>query len=282
MKTVKKSFVLALMALLTMTTSCKKKSENGNVEVKLTDDPFPMSFVASANLNITKIEIQNAESGDYVMVFEGSAEYNIAGLNNGQTASVSLQSVPAGTYDKVRITIDGASISLTDGRQFNANISGSLQEESDIIPALRVEGDGNASLLIDVDLAETFEFDTNSMNGIITNISQILGLNDFDLDFRAADLSQTGTVSGTVIDDNGTVYANATVKLESNSDLDGDGDIDDIVTISNGQGEFEFIGVPAGSYILTVETEDDVDLIAPSPIVVSAGSTITINSFVVQ
>ncbi len=280
MKTLKKHVWILTLVLLATVSGCKKKTENGNVEVKLTDDPFPVSFVASAHINITKIEVKNAETDDYVTVFEGNADYNVAALNNGVTASVSLQSVPAGVYDEVRVTLGGASIELTDGRHFNANINGSIQENAEIEPALRVEGDNNASLLIDVDLAETFEFDTNlSGNDIITNVMQIVGLSNFDFNFRAADLNQSGTVEGTVTDDNGTVYGNATVKLEGIADLDGDGAPDDIITIANAQGEFEFLGVPSGTYTLTVEAEDGTELTASTQVNVTPGNIETVNQF---
>ena len=273
-----KSGIMLLMLTLFM-SGCTKDDQNGNVEVQLTDAPFPMSFVASVNMNITKVEVENAETGEYVTVYEGSGTYNVAALTNGATAEINVASLPAGTYDKVRVTVDGVNVALTDGRNFDVSAGQSFQAESNIVPALHVNADGQSSLLIDVDLAESFDFELNNWTDIISSVSQILGIGDFDLDFRAADLSATGTVSGTVTDENGHVYANATVELETGTDLDGDGQADYITTISDANGQFKFLGVPAGSYQIKVEAEDGTQLVSDGQITVSAGAEVSVSTF---
>ncbi len=273
-----KSGIMLLMLTLFM-SGCTKDDQNGNVEVQLTDAPFPMSFVASVNMNITKVEVENAETGEYVTVYEGSGTYNVAALTNGATAEINVASLPAGTYDKVRVTVDGVNVALTDGRNFDVSAGQSFQAESNIVPALHVNADGQSSLLIDVDLAESFDFELNNWTDIISSVSQILGIGDFDLDFRAADLSATGTVSGTVTDENGHVYANATIELETGTDLDGDGQADYITTISDANGQFKFLGVPAGSYQIKVEAEDGTQLVSDGQITVSAGAEVSVNTF---
>jgi len=274
-----KTAIMAFMFAIVL-TGCKKENENGNVDVQLTDDPFPLSFVSEANISFSKIEIRNEETGEYYTVFEGNSTYNVAALNNGATASVSTQSVPQGTYDEIRVTIDGVSIKLTDGRVLDAQISGSIEANSEIYPALEVGNGGDASLLIDMDLAESFDFDTQGViNDIITSVTQILNIAGFDPDIRAAALDGTGTISGTVTDTQGNVYANATVELETGMDLDGDGQTDNISTITDATGSFKFLAVPEGTYQVEVEAEDGTELVSDGQVNVTAGAEVTVNAF---
>ncbi len=272
----------ALMAFIfaIVLTGCKKENENGNVDVQLTDDPFPLSFVSEANIGFSKIEIRNEETGEYYTVFEGNSTYNVAALNNGATASVTTQSVPQGTYDEIRITIDGVSIKLTDGRELDAQISGSIEANSKIYPALEVSNGGDASLLIDMDLADSFDFATQGIiNNIITSVTQILNIAGFDPDIRAAATEGTGIISGTVTDTQGNVYANATVELETGLDLNGDGEADTITTLTDATGSFKFLAVPEGSYQVEVEAEDGTELVSDGQVTVTAGAEVTVNVF---
>ncbi|NPA45752.1 MAG: DUF4382 domain-containing protein [Chlorobi bacterium] len=275
-------FKTALMAFMfaIVLTGCKKENENGNVDVQLTDDPFPLSFVSEANIGFSKIEIRNEETGEYYTVFEGNSTYNVAALNNGATASVTTQSVPQGTYDEIRITIDGVSIKLTDGRELDAQISGSIEANSKIYPALEVSNGGDASLLIDMDLADSFDFATQGIiNNIITSVTQILNIAGFDPDIRAAATEGTGIISGTVTDTQGNVYANATVELETGLDLNGDGEADTITTLTDATGSFKFLAVPEGSYQVEVEAEDGTELVSDGQVTVTAGAEVTVNVF---
>jgi len=270
---------LLLMLSAMFFAGCKNEKTTANLSVKLTDDPFPMSFVASVDINITKVEIKNADTDEYFTIFEGNATYNIADLTNGATAELSVTDLPAGTYDKVRITVNDVNITLTDGRSFDVTSGTSLQAESRIEPPLQVDNEGQASLLLDVDLAESLHFVHHAMTHFISNVADILNVEDFHLDFRAADLSQTGTIAGTVTDENGNVYANATVKLETHTDLNGDGEEDHITTISDANGTFVLLGVPEGSYLIKVEAEHGTHLISDNEVTVTAGETVTVNSF---
>ena len=60
-------------------------------------------------VTVTRLEFRNATTGDYLTMFEGSRGINIASASAGATAA-SLASgggVPQGTYNQVRVTLDG-------------------------------------------------------------------------------------------------------------------------------------------------------------------------------
>ncbi len=272
-----KKVVVVLIALLGLfqLSSCKKHKD-GHVAVQLIDDPFPVQFVAEVNVNITKVELRNADTEDYVTVFEGNGSYNMVDLNNGVTAQISASDIPAGTYDKARITWDGVTVKLSDGREFNFSAGANATAEAEIKPEFNLTANADESILIDLDLAESLDLAGNFVNGIISNVTQILGIDDFDPDFRVVPLANTGDVEGTVQLQNQSIVAYATVKTDY--DTDGDNQPDDVTTIADGQGHFVIKGLPAGTYEIKAEAQDGTDYTAGTVTVV-AGQTVQVNLF---
>ncbi len=280
MRTTKKILpVLMTMLMLTLALfSCKKKTPSGEVQVKLTDDPVTFPFISSVDVTIGKVELKNAETDEYITVFDGQGTYNIAGLTNGQTASLQITTLPAGDYDEVKVTITSVDVTLTDSRHFTMNFNGGITADSDIKPELHVANNGSAELLLDFDLAESLDFNTNGLD-IITNVAQILGLNDFDPDFRAVDMSQAGNITGTVTDANGQTYAFAEVYVEANDDLDGDGDADDVTTYTDANGNFTLLALPPGTYTVHAKAQDGTELTSDTSVTVQAGGEVQVTAF---
>jgi len=274
---VMKKIVVVLLALIGLfqLTSCKK-NKDGHVSVQLTDDPFPAQFVAEVNVNITKVELRNADTEEYVTVFEGNGNYNVVDLNNGATAEVSASDIPAGTYDKARITWNGVTVKLSDGREFDFSAGANATAEAEIKPEFNLTANADESILIDLDLAESLDLAGNFVNDIITSVTQITGIAEFDPDFRVVPLSNTGDVEGTVQLIDQSVIAYATVKTDY--DTDGDNQPDDVTTIADGQGHFVIKGLPAGTYEITAEAQDGTDYTAGTVTVV-AGQTVQVNLF---
>lgn len=246
-----KKLVLATL-LISVMYSCEKdnasEGSKGDVNVKLTDAPFPFSFVSEANVGIAKIELKNAD-GEYVVLFEttANASYNLLDYTNGATASVTTNSIAAGTYTHAKVTLSGASVvmngSTDDGSSedtvfdFNSEANGSY--EIAIEPQLEVEEGEQSNLLFDVDVNETFSFTTTGIfDGWFDLITQIAGCS-FDPAIRVCDLDKTGTITGTLTV-NGENYENAHVSLV----VDGD----TIAAHTKADGTFTFIGIKAGTY----------------------------------
>ena len=273
-----KKAVIVLIALvgLFQLTSCKKHNKDGQVSVRLTDDPFPVQFVAEVNVTITKVELRNAENQEYVTVFEGNGTYNIVNLNNGATAEINAAKIPAGTYDQVRVTWNGVTVKLSDNREFDLPAGANATTETPIKPELTVESDTGSTLLLDMDLAESLDLSGNFINNIITSITQITGIDSFEPDFRAVDYAATGDIEGTVQLNDQSIVANATVKTQY--DADDDGQADDVTTIADAQGHFVFKGLPAGDYEITAEAENGTEYSAGT-VTVQTRQSVQVNTF---
>lgn len=241
---------LALVALVMgVFISCDKDEDTipdgqGAVKVKLTDAPFPFSFVTEANVGVAKVELRNA-TGEYVVVFEGSSSYNMVGLTNGVTETVATANIEAGTYNQARVTLNAASVHLSDGTEFEMNSDAQGSYTVTIDPVLVVEEGDTSEVLFDLDINDSFQFQGAWIGNWIPNIASILGCN-FDADFRVCDLDQTGEIEGTVTV-SGTALENAYVSVEVNGE--------EIATQTEANGSFTFIGIEGGTYTVSVETE---------------------------
>lgn len=247
--------VLALLMLFGgLMTACKKNQDESQVAVKVTDAPFPMPFVSEANIGMTKIELRNT-NGDYVTVFNGNTSVNLVNYTNGATAEVAIQTIPAGTYTQVKITMGDVSVKLTDNRTFDFTATANHSFSQNINPELEIANNTPSELLIDIDLSESFEF--TGITSWINNVLDITGINNFVPKFRAVNLSQTGSISGQVVDANGNPVANAMVHVSY--DYNNDGQDEQVSTIAKADGTFKIIGLPQGNY--TVEASADNNLV---------------------
>ncbi len=255
-KTIIKTLLIVIVLILgSFVTSCKKdEDDTTKVTVKMTDDPFPMPFVAEANIGVIKVDLKN-DNGDYVTVFSGDTSVNLVNYTNGKTAKVGVNEVPAGTYTEVRVTMGDVTVKLTDDRTFSYTAAAHHSYSQAIYPALEVSEGEKAELLIDMDLSRSFSF--GGFTGWISDIMDITGIQSFTPQFRAVDLYETGTIEGQVNDANGDPVAYAEVKIRY--DYDNDGQPEEVTTIAKADGSFKIIGVPQGTYMVEAEGEGTVD-----------------------
>jgi hypothetical protein len=261
MKNLLKKLVL-LTLLVSVVVSCTKKEDHdnkGEVNVKLTDAPFPFGFVSEANVGIAKIELKNSE-GTYVTVFDasvsGTATYNLIDYSNGATADVATNDIEAGTYTHAKVTLGEASVkmngNINDGETGNTifnnfGASATSSYEFPINPQLEVEDDVDSNLLIDVDVNQTFQFTTAGIpfGDWINFITQIAGCS-FNPSIRVCDLDKTGAITGKV-----TVEGNAAENAYVYVTVDGK----EITTHTKEDGTYTFIGIHDGDYQLKVSVE---------------------------
>jgi hypothetical protein len=230
--------------------SCDKDDESiseghGAVKVKLTDDPFPFDFVAEANIGVAKVELQNT-SGEYTTVFEGSTNFNMVGLTNGTTQTVATAELEPGTYNQVRVTLNAASVELSNGTSYDMNADAQGSYTVSISPALVIEEGDTSEFLLDLDINDSFTFQGIWIGQWVSTIADITGCN-FSADFRACDLDQTGEIEGSVTVSGSGAVANAYVTIHVNGE--------EIATQTEADGSFTFIGIPEGTYTVEVETE---------------------------
>jgi len=245
-----KGFALLLFSMFFL-HACKKEDDNTKISVKMTDDPFPVNMINAANIGLAKIELKDS-SGNYVTVFNGNTEINMINYTNGVTTEVSVNSVPEGNYTEARISLNGASVELSDGRIFQAPGSASNTYQVKIYPPVVVPEGETAELLIDMDLSDSFGFQASGWSGWIDDITDITGLSFFSADFRAVNLAQTGSIEGSVTDSNGNNVAYAYVQVQY--DYDGDGQAESVSTIADANGYYAIIGLPQGTYTVSAES----------------------------
>ncbi len=240
--------VVVMSVLIGVLFSCEKDNTipagQGAVTVKLTDDPFPFDFVAEANVGISKIELRNTD-GEYSTVFEGSTTVNMVGLTNGETETVVTANLEPGTYNQVRVSLDAASVQLSNGTEYEMNADAQGTYSITISPALVIEEGDTSTCLLDLDIDSSFDFQGSWFGQWVSDISNIMGCS-FDADFRACDLDQTGEIQGSVTN-GGAIVSGAFVTIE----VDGN----EVSTQTQEDGSFTFIGIPEGTYTVEVETE---------------------------
>ncbi len=258
--------------------SCKKdkessESKNTELTISVTDGPFPYQFASEANIEYSKIEIRNKETGDYITVFEGNKNVNMVNFRNGTSSEITTKSIEAGTYDEVRVTISSASVKLTDARSFNADINLPQLITTPIIPELSVVKNESFELLLDVDLSDSFVFD-NILGGWVYDIANITGIQSFTADVRAANLSLSGSISGKITDFNGSSVANAEVYVLT--DYDNDGVNEKIISVTEDNGNYKFVGLKAGNYLVHCISQQQHSAVEPD-VQVQVGNDVQVN-----
>ncbi len=252
----RKIFVIAAAATFIL-MGCTKNVDNNNnlpgrLVVKLTDDPFNISFVQSATVTIYKIEVRKA--GDtlgnpFVVVSEDTLKLDLLQLRNGVTTSLPAIELPQGSYDLVRLYVSEAGLKLKDQPgDFKVKVPSGKQTGIKIFisPALRVDGGLTSELLLDFDLSKSFV-----MRG---NLSHSAGVNGFIFKpcIRAVNNSTAGIIEGMVTDILKVKIKNAKLWVKKDTVL--------ATAYTDTLGHYSFIGVPAGSYSVfaTKETYDTV------------------------
>ena len=262
--------ISVLIILLTIfNVSCDNStteglSDSGKLIIKFTDAPFPIEMVNQVDLKISKIEIrQKSDTLDtpYLVVFEQDTLISFINLRNGITADFPEIDLPVGSYDQVRVYIDSASVGLTDGSFFQLKVPSAAQSGLKIFikPELQIEGGLTSELLLDYDIAKSF-----NSQGNLKSKSGIKGLH-FKPVIRACNLSTSGRIMGTVADTSGTFLADAQVWIEQDSVV--------TTTYTDAAGYYSMLGVPAGTYDIYC-TKTDYDTVSVMDIeVISANQT---------
>jgi hypothetical protein len=250
-----KYFLLAVICiLLVIEIGCNKNSTEvdqtmGMLVVKLTDAPFPLDQIASANVTIDKIEIRKAgdesEERPFVILSEQQFNQDLKDLQNGVTAELVSLEVEAGVYDLVRLYVSEAEIVLIDETPFILKIPSGEQTGIKIFiePSIQVEGGLTAELLLDFNLSRSFVVQGNpetpaGINGFI-----------FKPVIRAVNVSTAGRITGTVTDKITTnPLEDAEVWVEKDA-------VAYAPTHSDVNGNYQLIGVLEGQYTLSAKME---------------------------
>jgi hypothetical protein len=259
-----KKILLSIAAAALIFSGCTKTTDSpGRLVVKVTDDPFNISYVESATITVTKVEIRKKgehQGNPYLVISEDTLTFDLLDLRNGITLDLIDLEIPAGTYDLVRLYVEEAGLHLKgnpDG--FRVKVPSGKQTGIKIFlnPALEVNGGLTSELLLDFDLARSFV-----MRG---NMSHAAGVNGFIFKpcIRASNISTSGRIAGLVTDTSKVKLINAKVWVMQDTVVS--------TAYTDTLGHYAFIGVPAGTYSVFA-TKEDYDTVKHDDIKVIEGN----------
>jgi hypothetical protein len=252
--------------------SSRNSETQGRLSIKVTDDPFNISYVESATITISKIEIRKGgERTDtaFKVIFDDTVTLDLSKLRNGVTQELLKLDIPAGSYDQIRLYVDQASLKIKDqSSPFKLKIPSGSQSGIKIFisPGLVIEGGLTSELLLDFDLSKSFV-----MRG---NLAHSAGVNGFIFKpcIRATNLTKSGRITGLVTDTAKVKIANAKVWIKQDTVM--------ATAFTDTLGHYAIIGVPAGTYSIFANKEN-FDTVSFSGLKVIEGN-VTVKDFVLK
>lgn len=262
----KKLIIITLTAMLIISGCTKSADGPGRLVVKVTDDPFNISYVESASVTISKIEIRNSGQSDanpYLLLSEDTMTFDLMQLRNGLTEEITNIEIPQGNYDLIRLYVTEASLKIKDQpNAYKVKVPSGSQTGIKIFikPSVTVAGGLSSELLLDFDLAKSFV-----MKG---NMSHSAGVNGFIFkpSVKATNNSTAGRIEGLVSDTSKVLLENAKVWVAKDTVIS--------TAFTDAAGHYAFIGVPSGTYSVFA-TKENYDTVSFTGVnVVEANRTI--------
>jgi hypothetical protein len=234
-------------------------SSGGQVNVTLTDAPFPFSQVKSVDVWVTRIDAKlsdvdstaaanESDSAGWKTLVSPNASFNLLTLTNGATANLGTATLPIGTYKSFRMVIDPTKSSVTLNDNSKPDVTWPSAGKNGIKLVLDKPFDvstGTTNLLIDFDVGRSFVMRGNSIsqNGLL-----------FKPVIHATTQQSTGTIAGTVKGDNasGPAIAGATVEVLKAGTTLGDTNANNVVRtgVTDANGAFTLGFISPGTYVV--------------------------------
>jgi hypothetical protein len=227
----------------------------GTLRLRITDQAFPYAFVRSVRMHITRVAVRSAASQRVHVIESTPQTFDLISLQNGLTDTLGVASLPATSYDAVRLTISEVVVELTDGRSLSAAWSDSTSTEEVLIllaSPITLRGNQLGDVVVDFDLPRslTAEGDPASVTGITGFL--------FTPAARAADLATVGQITGLVRHNNGTPsnLSDDISVIGLHISIVQPGTADTVSVITDPQGEYVAFFIPAGVYTLAIGSTD--------------------------
>lgn len=264
--------ILAAVAII-LAPSCNKSDNDGTgrLVVTVTDAPFPIDIIESAEVIINKVEIRKAGDGiddgnPFMILSEEPDTFNLLELRNGVVAEFLDLEIPEGTYDLIRLYVDEASLKVKEGGDYNVKVPSGAQTGIKIFikNGLTVSGGLTSELLLDFDLSRSFVLQGNPFTPA--------GIKGFIFKpvIRAVNNSTAGRIEGVVSDTATVKLAGAAVWVKQDTIIS--------TAFTDSLGRYAFIGVPAGTYSLHA-TKEKFDTVSFAEVKVFEGNR-TIKNFI--
>tara|TARA_R110002050_G_scaffold164516_2_gene294628 strand:- start:23 stop:928 length:906 start_codon:yes stop_codon:yes gene_type:complete len=268
MKTIK-YFLIAIIGIIAISCSNDNTTDpTGTLSLKLTDAPMHYGQFMTASVTIDKIEIGNSTNANsFVTIMNTQMKFNMLELVNGITKSLASTPIPVGDYDMVRLYISDTQMTLKNGTSFNYNMGqngfsgngmGMMQNgialnndlrsiDIKLDKILNISTGTMKECLMDLDVANSFHLEGVAFSGSGSNMMMNMSGYTFSPTMRIVDMGNAGTITGTIHD--ATVnLPNATVSLMHNGTLY-------TSTHTDANGNYTFIGIPQGTYTMSVELD---------------------------
>ena len=268
-------FTILAVASVVMLSGCSELFNNDQADgksrlvIKITDDPFDISYIESATVTITKVEIRRTGDGvpdgnPFMVLSDDTVTIDLIDLRNGLTETLIDMEIEDGEYDLVRLYVMEAGLKLKDIEdpyKVKVPSGGQTGIKIFISPALNVSGDLTEELLLDVDLSRSFVLRGNmdQNNGFI-----------FKPVIRAANMTTAGRIEGMVKDTAKVKVKEAKVWITRDTTV--------ATAFADTMGYYAIIGVPAGTYSIFA-TKEGYDTVKYENISVLAGSK-TVRDFI--
>jgi len=256
---------LAALALAAITaaacgdSNAPTLSTGGQVNVQLTDAPFPFGQVKSVDVYIVRIDAKlsdadsaaaanEADSAGWKTLASPNSTFNLLTLTGGTTANLGTATLPIGSYKSFRMVIDTDKSSVTLNDNTKPDVKWPSAGKNGIKIILDKPFDvttGTTNLLIDFDAGRSFVMRGNSIsqNGLL-----------FKPVIRATTQQSTGAIAGTVRGDNATgpVIAGATVEVLKAGTTLGDTNENNVVRtgVTDANGNFTLAFIAPGTYVV--------------------------------
>jgi hypothetical protein len=258
--------LMSFMALGCDSGSRSKASPN-NLQLEITDAPYPFEAIAQANIVISGISVIGSDDG-VTPVDSETRVYDLVQLQHGQTAIMTSLNLAPGDYTEFRLIVDTATVTLTDGRSF------SLKVPSGSSSGLKVKLDTPLTIVNGLSQRLVFDFDLSQSFAAIPNSAKkaedITGFR-FHPVVRGIVAADTGEVAGSVLAADGLPATDITLTIENQA-----GDFTQTLPAQE-DGSFVFSFLPPDLYTVTAETLDGLTVVsAPLQVVIGNRTTVTL------
>ncbi len=128
-------------------------SESSQLSLSITD--AAIDFAAKVEIEVNGIEI-HSNDGTYTFEFENTRTINLLDLQGSQSESLlTNETVPAGEYQWVRLMVETATITLTEGLTIPLTIPSSDQTGYKLVGGFTLPAHGSADFTLDFDVRKS-------------------------------------------------------------------------------------------------------------------------------
>jgi hypothetical protein len=254
----KKLNLIWILAMAFLINACKKTETNGEngkatYTVRMTDAPGPYQQV---NIDLRGVEITGS-AGKTTLLNVKAGIYDLLRFSNGLDTMIATGPVDAGTIQQIRLILGPNNTVVVDGDAHQLDIPSSEQSGLKIQIHQKVEAGASYIVLLDFDANQSVILQGNGqykMKPVIRAINQAIG----------------GSIKGSISPAGVAATVTATDGVNSYS------------SVVNLSGNFLIMGLPPGTYDVTIVPVSPYKTVTKTAVVVTAGVSTDLGVISVQ